>query len=71
MDAADYTAELGAEQVAQLEDVFPDGVCDWSKPSVGDVDHSILWPSLGGETSHVDENGEPAPVGLVWRTARS
>jgi hypothetical protein len=71
VDAADYAAELTTDQIAELEGIFSAGVCDWSKPSVGDVEESILWPSLGGETPLVDEDGEPAPVGLVWRTARS
>ncbi len=71
VDPADYTAALTADQLAELADVFPDGVCDWSKPSVGDVAESILWPSVGGESLLVDEDGQPAPVGLVWRTARS
>jgi len=71
IDPADYPVALTAEQLAELAGIFPDGVCDWSKPSVGDLDRSILWPSLGGQTPYLDENGEPDPVGLVWRTARS
>lgn len=36
LDVADYApAVLSAAQVARLRAVFPDGVCDWSKPGVG------------------------------------
>ena len=38
LDPADY-GSVGAlftpDQVAQLNTIFPDGVCDWSKPGVG------------------------------------
>jgi hypothetical protein len=64
VDPADYARVLSSDELAALADIFPDGVCDWTKPAVGDVDASILWPSLGS-----DGSGEP--VGLVWRTARS
>ena len=43
IDAKDYTPELTSEQVGILEDIFPDGVCDWSKPSVGRVEPKGLW----------------------------
>ena len=71
VDPTDYTASLADEQVIELHEIFPDGVCDWSKPSVGDVESSIIWPSLGGAIPYLDEAGRPAPVGLVWRVARS
>ena len=36
LDPADYLpAELTADQLARLQAVFPGGVCDWSKPGVG------------------------------------
>ncbi len=36
LNAADYApATLSPAQVARLNAVFPDGVCDWSKPGVG------------------------------------
>jgi len=71
IDAADYASPLSGEQLAELAEIFPDGVCDWSKPSVGDVTSSILWPSLGDDVLRVDGDGEPDPIGLVWRVARS
>ncbi|HKE16343.1 MAG TPA: DUF6351 family protein, partial [Kofleriaceae bacterium] len=36
LDPADYAPEvLSAEQIDRLRAVFPDGVCDWSAPGVG------------------------------------
>jgi len=34
---ADYNVTFTPEQKARLQAVFPDGVCDWSKPGVGQV----------------------------------
>jgi hypothetical protein len=36
IDVADYLpATLTAEQLARLQAAFPDGVCDWSRPGIG------------------------------------
>jgi len=35
VDAKDYAVELSADQLAQLRKTFPDGVCDNSKPGLG------------------------------------
>ena len=35
VDMADYKASFSAAQQARLKTIFADGVCDWSKPSVG------------------------------------
>jgi hypothetical protein len=35
VDMADYKVKLTSAQQARLKKVFPEGVCDWSKPSVG------------------------------------
>jgi hypothetical protein len=64
LDAADYPAGLTAEQRAALEAVFPTGVCDFSKPAAEDVERSMVWASVGGETLE-------APHELTWRVARS
>jgi hypothetical protein len=34
---SDYPVTFTPEQKARLQAVFPDGVCDWSKPGVGQV----------------------------------
>jgi hypothetical protein len=35
IDAKDYKVAPNAAQMAALKEAFPDGVCDWTKPSVG------------------------------------
>ncbi|RZL86116.1 MAG: hypothetical protein EOP73_32005, partial [Variovorax sp.] len=35
LDASEYGGRLDATQLARLQAVFPGGVCDWSKPGVG------------------------------------
>ena len=64
IDAADYPGGLTAGQRAELEAVFPTGVCDWSKPAAEDVERSMLWTSVGGDALE-------APHELHWRVARS
>jgi hypothetical protein len=39
-----YGVALSAEQRARLERVFPDGVCDWSQPGVGQEPTATTWP---------------------------
>jgi hypothetical protein len=34
INLADYPANLTPQQVSRLQNVFPNGVCDWSKPGV-------------------------------------
>ncbi len=62
--AADYPAGTTEAQLARLREIFPDGVCDFSKPAAEDVDRSMLWTSVGGEVLE-------APHELQWRVARS
>jgi hypothetical protein len=64
VEAGDYRAALTAAQLAELRRVFPDGVCDWSKPAVGDVAHSVEWPTVGAERL------QPLRA-LPWVVARS
>jgi len=64
LERRDYLAPLTDAEFSALRSIFPDGVCDYTKRAAGDVDKSILWPSIGGETPH-------APVGLTYRVARS
>jgi hypothetical protein len=37
VDPDDYEADLTVRQLAQISAVFPQGVCDWSSPSVGEM----------------------------------
>lgn len=64
IDPADYAGKLNDAQLAQLGEIFPDGVCDFSKPAAEDVAHSMIWPSLGGDRLE-------KPHELKWRVARS
>jgi Tannase-like family of unknown function (DUF6351) len=40
---ADYKATLSSAQQTRLEQIFPDGVCDWTKPGVGQVPLEGTW----------------------------
>jgi hypothetical protein len=64
VDPADYASPPSEETLAELREIFPSGVCDWTKPAAGDVEKSLLWTSIGGETL------EP-PHALTWRVGRS
>lgn len=63
VDPADYPG-ASDDDLAEIEAIFPDGVCDFSKPAAEDVERSMVWVSVGGDTL------EP-PHELVWRVARS
>jgi hypothetical protein len=64
VSVADYPAGVTEAQLAQLRATFPTGVCDFSKPAAEDVERSMVWTSVGGETLE-------APHELHWRVARS
>jgi hypothetical protein len=64
IDGADYGGKLGAAQLGELAEIFPAGVCDYTKPAAEDVERSMLWISVGGEQLE-------APHELHWRVARS
>jgi len=42
----DYTVEFSGEEMARLQAIFPQGVCDWSKPGVGQQINET-WLSFG------------------------
>lgn len=56
IDYEDYRVEFSADEKARLEDIFPEGVCDWSRPGVGQ-DSNQTWLSFG-----------PSPVNLYQTT---
>ena len=64
VDPGDYASPPSEDQLAKLRTIFPDGVCDWTKPAAGDVEKSLVWTSIGSDTL------EP-PHGLTWRAGRS
>ena len=43
LDPADYGPSLSSEQLNRLRAVFPDGVCDFSKPGIGQVPLDRTW----------------------------
>jgi hypothetical protein len=43
--ARDYRVSFSAAQFARLQEVFPDGVCDWSRPGVGQQRPPGTWLS--------------------------
>ncbi|HUR34951.1 MAG TPA: DUF6351 family protein [Vicinamibacterales bacterium] len=46
VDPGDYAVSLSAADVVRLKTIFPDGVCDWSKPGVNQVP-VVPWASFG------------------------
>ena len=74
IDPADYSGRLNGAQLTELAAIFPAGVCDYSKPGVGDLPmnaNSIRWPSIGGSTLSTDAADKLAPQALEWRAVRS
>ncbi len=56
INPADYNGALSEAQLAELGEIFPDGVCDYSQPAKGDVEQSMLYPSVGGATLEARTN---------------
>jgi hypothetical protein len=48
VDMADYKVAMTTERLAQLREVFPDGVCDYSKPGVGQARLAGAWVTFRG-----------------------
>ena len=42
-DPSDYAVPMTAEQWAQLGRIFPEGVCDWTRPGVGQEAQTGVW----------------------------
>jgi hypothetical protein len=70
LDRDDYSGPLGQisftnEQWSRLEEAFPDGVCDYSKPAIGQQD-TIAWQRYQRGNGSVIYGGKPmgpAPKG--------
>lgn len=43
MDRTVYPVDFTDEEWGRLQAVFPDGVCDWSQPGVGQVPLEGTW----------------------------
>jgi hypothetical protein len=48
VDASDFAVSLSAEQLGTLRQVFPGGVCDYSKPGIGQVPLAGTWAVYTG-----------------------
>ncbi len=44
---ADYTTFLTAEELRQVQEIFPEGVCDWSQSGADNARHQGVWKSFG------------------------
>ena len=49
VDGSDYTRPLTGEQLAGLAQVFPQGVCDWTRPGGGQVPLAGTWAVYTGD----------------------
>jgi hypothetical protein len=47
VDPRDYRVPLSADALAALRAIFPDGVCDWSRPGVDQQPPDGTWLSFG------------------------
>jgi hypothetical protein len=54
INPADYTVNFTSAELVRLNSIFPNGVCDWSKPGVNQTG-VVTWPSFG-----------PSPDNLVF-----
>jgi hypothetical protein len=53
IDPADYAVSFTAAEMAQLQAIFPDGVCDWSKRGVNHVG-VVVGTSFGPAPPYAD-----------------
>jgi Tannase-like family of unknown function (DUF6351) len=49
IDVKDYKIAPTADQLARLRTIFPDGVCDYSKPGVGQTTKVVTWAVFKGD----------------------
>jgi hypothetical protein len=49
--AADYAVPLNTAQIARLKTIFPGGVCDYSRPGVGQQPAATLYPASSTASS--------------------
>jgi len=47
LDRSSYAVTFRDTQWARLQDVFADGVCDWSRPGVGQEGPPLPWLQYG------------------------
>ncbi len=59
VDPSDYGVALSAAELARLNRIFPNGVCDWSKPGVNQTG-VVPWASFGPAQENLVYDGSPA-----------
>ncbi|HEX2128582.1 MAG TPA: DUF6351 family protein [Solirubrobacterales bacterium] len=64
VDPSDYDAPLSGAELAELREIFPTGVCDFSRRGYGEEMNAKPWPTIGGRRLQPLDH-------LKWRTARS
>ena len=47
VDETDYATSLSASERTRLDTIFPDGVCDWVKPGIGQTGLKGTWLKFG------------------------
>ena len=47
IDWSDYGVSFTVEERSRLQEIFPNGVCDWSKPDVYQEQLAGTWLSVG------------------------
>ncbi|MFF4828496.1 DUF6351 family protein [Streptomyces sp. NPDC001312] len=48
VNAADYAVDFSTAELRRLREIFPTGVCDWSKAGYGQRPLNGTWQALGG-----------------------
>ncbi|MDH3319983.1 MAG: DUF6351 family protein [Betaproteobacteria bacterium] len=58
--ASDYAVTFSPDEHARLKAIFPDGVCDWSRPGVGQKEQKDTWLSFpkAGKAKRLGHQGE-------------
>jgi hypothetical protein len=49
IEPKDYKAAPSAEELVQLQKIFPSGVCDYAKPGIGQGTKVLTWLSYSGD----------------------
>ena len=52
LDPSDYSRSLSTDEWQALQATFPAGVCDYSRPGVGDVPLAGTWLSYSGDSMY-------------------
>ena len=58
VDAKDYKVAPTADQIAALQKIFPAGVCDYTKPGVGQGTKLVTWAVFKGDGTFVGLSGQ-------------